>query len=227
MLGSSDSSAKVGSVRFPKLLAGDLRPSPFSLGRSGKTPRVYLLPTSLTRIAPLTGTAFFLRRGELLTVVDVCGEQPATLVAFDADSADWLSSGRTIENARTIAITRGHTLASNTAKPMLTVVVDTVGTHDFLMTPCADCLTSLTAALEPFGIPSYAIPTSFNIFANLQIGAGGSVTIARPRSSEGDRLVLRAETDLVVALTACATLAASSYYGCKPIDFAITKPSQR
>ena len=50
---------------------------------------------------------------------------------------EWLSSGRTIDYANTIYLTTGHTLYSNRSRPMWTIVEDTVGRHDFLLTPCS------------------------------------------------------------------------------------------
>ena len=53
------------------------------------------------------------------------------------DTREWLSSGRTIDYANTIYLTTGHTLYSNRSRPMWTIVDDTVGRHDFLLTPCS------------------------------------------------------------------------------------------
>ena len=51
--------------------------------------------------------------------------------------SEWLSSGRTIDYANTIYLTTGNILYSNRSRPMWTIVEDTVGRHDFLLTPCS------------------------------------------------------------------------------------------
>ena len=49
---------------------------------------------TMSRLEPQTGTAFELRAGQLLRVIDLEGEQVADLMAFNfSDKAEWLSSG--------------------------------------------------------------------------------------------------------------------------------------
>ena len=82
--------------------------------------------------------ALLIARGELLRITDPRGEQVSDLISFArADTGEWLSSGRTIDYANTIYVTTGHTLYSNRSRPMWTIVEDTVGRHDFLLTPCS------------------------------------------------------------------------------------------
>jgi len=188
------------------------------------------------RIDPQSGTAFELRRGETLRVVDPLGEQVADLVAFDlADRDEWLSSGRSIDYNDTIRFTAGHTLYSNRSAPMLTIVADTVGVHDFLYTPCCretftliyrhtgdhpSCFDNLRKNLAPFGIAGDRIPTTFNIFMNVEVAEDGKVKVLPPRSRAGDSIELRAEKDLLVGLTACSA-ELSNNFRFKPIDYEI------
>jgi uncharacterized protein len=190
------------------------------------------------RIAPQTGTAFELRRGQMLRVIDPLGEQVADLIAFaHEDRAEWLSSGRTLDYNNTIYLTAGHALYSNRSRVMLTIVADTVGRHDFLYTPCSpetfsiiykteghhpSCFENLAGALRRFDIAPDSIPTTFNIFMNVDILPGGELTIGPPRSRAGDHIDFRAEMDLIVGLTACSA-EMSNNYRFKPIEFEITE----
>ena len=89
-------------------------------------------------IAERSGTAFRLAAGERLVVIDPRGEQVADLLAFNADDLDEvISSGRTLDYAETICLTTGHRLYSNRSNVLLTIEEDTVGRHDFLLTPCS------------------------------------------------------------------------------------------
>jgi len=194
------------------------------------------------RIPPQSGRAFRLPAGETLVVVDVEGEQVADLVAFRADDiTEYLSSGRTIDYASTVRLTTGHVLYSNRSRPMLTIVRDDVGVHDFLLTPCSQqtfeiiygveephpsCLGNLASALRAFGIAEAAIPVSFNIFMNVAIAPDGGISVLPPRSRAGERIELRAETDLIVGLTACSA-EMSNNYAFKPIDYAIVASSRQ
>jgi uncharacterized protein len=188
----------------------------------------------MKKLEPQTGTAFEMRKGQLLRVIDIEGEQVADLVAFaHDDKAEWLSSGRTIDYANKIYLTTDDILYSNRSRPMFTIVADEVGRHDFLLTPCSDetfqiiyknkvnhpsCFANLSKHLAPFGISADSIPTTFNIFMNVEIDPAGRLSILPPRSKAGDSLTLRAEMNLIVGLTACSA-EMSNNYSFKPIGF--------
>jgi len=192
------------------------------------------------RLEPQTGTAFELSRGELLRVTDLEGEQVADLIAFArADQREWLSSGRTIDYANTIYLTTGHILYSNRSRPMFTILQDDVGRHDFLLTPCSpetfkiiyqeegphpSCFENLHTNLGRFGIAQDSIPTTLNLFMNVVVGPDGTLEILPPRSRAGDSITLRAETDLIVGLTACSA-ELSNNYKFKPIGYEISPGS--
>jgi len=188
------------------------------------------------RLSPQTGTAFELAAGDVLRVIDPEGEQVADLVAFTRESAPaWLSSGRTFDYNDTLYLTTGHVLYSHRSRALLTITADTVGRHDFLYTPCSpetftllydhkghhpSCLENLVTNLAPYGIQLDGIPTTFNIFMNVEVGANGSLRILPPRSRPGDYIEFRAETDLLVGLTACSA-EKSNNRRLKPIDYEI------
>jgi uncharacterized protein YcgI (DUF1989 family) len=165
------------------------------------------------------------------------GEQVSDVVAFAAaDKSEWLSSGRTLDYNNTIYLTSGHVLYSNRSNPMLTILEDRVGRHDFLLTPCSpetfeilyeghegyhpSCFENLAKNLDRFGIAPDDIPTSFNVFMNVGILPSGELEIGPPLSGPGDFVDLRAEMDLVVGVTACSA-EKSNNHCLKPIDLEI------
>jgi len=190
----------------------------------------------MNKLEPQTGTAFELRAGQQLRVIDLEGEQVADFIAFNrSDKSEWLSSGRTIDYANRIYLTKGDILYSNRSRPMLTIVEDDVGRHDFLLTPCSpetfqiiyknnaphpSCFSNLATNLAPFDIAPDSIPTTFNIFMNVEIDEKGELKILPPRSKAGDSILLRAEMDLIVGLTACSA-EMSNNYRFKPIGYEI------
>src|SRR6188508_830791 len=157
------------------------------------------------KLNPQTGTAFKVERGQLLKVIDLEGEQVADLVAFNtADPEEWLSSGRSIDYANSIYLTKGNILYSNRSRAMWTIMADDVGRHDFLLTPCSpetfqiiynnkephpSCFQNLAENLKTFGIHPDMIPTTFNIFMNVEIGSDGKLSILPPRSRPGDAVM--------------------------------------
>ena len=192
----------------------------------------------MNRLAPQTGTGFLLREGEVLVVVDPTGGQVSDLFAFAADDhGESFSSGRTIDYASSIYPVLGSTHYSNRSRPLATVVEDTCGRHDMLLTPCSQqtfdllypglggaahpsCFDNLCRGLAPYGVVPDQVSTTLNIFMNVWTDHSGELHIDPPTSVAGDRFAVRAEMDLHVGLTACS--AEKSNGGvCKPIDWEV------
>ena len=195
------------------------------------------------RIAPRSGAAFRLAKGDYLDVIDPDGGQVSDLLAFNAaDVREVISNGRTFDYEETIRLSTGNRLWSNRSNPMLTIVEDTVGSHDFLLTPCSEdtfkhfypdkpvhrgCFGNLAEALAPFGVEKDAIPCAFNVFMNVPVDpATGKLEVLPPTSKAGDRLRLQAEMDLVIGLTACSAYA-SNGGTFKPIDYRVLPGADR
>lgn len=188
-------------------------------------------------IAPRSGVAIELVRGQRLRVIDPCGEQVADLLAYNRhDVGEVLSSGRSLDYASCIYLTTGHSLYSNRSNVLLEIVEDTVGRHDFLLTPCSaemfrilygdsdphrGCFGNLAAALAPYGVVADAIPTAFNVFMNVPVDAAtGRLRVDPPLSRPGDSIVFEACMDLVIGLTACSA-GQSNNFSYKPIHYEV------
>lgn len=187
-------------------------------------------------IPPRSGVAFPLLEGQLLTVIDPQGSQVADLLAYNArDRREVISNGRTFDYEETIALTTGHRLWSNRSNPMLTIEEDTVGRHDFLLTPCSEatfrhfypdqpahrgCFGNLAEALAPYGVEPDDIPTAFNVFMNVPVETDGRLRVDPPVTRAGDRLVLRAMMDCIIGLTACSAYS-SNGGSFKPIHYRV------
>ncbi len=192
---------------------------------------------TVTIIPPRSGAAFRLKKGQRLRVIDPQGEQVSDMLAFNAhDTAEVISSGRTLDYASKLFLSLGDPLYSNRSNVMLKIVEDTVGRHDFLLTPCSKdtfriiygdedphhgCFGNLSNALAPYGIDPDQIPVAFNIFMNVQVnGDTGELRVDPPMSKAGDHILFEAEMDLIVALTACSALQ-SNNYAFKPIHYCV------
>ena len=188
-------------------------------------------------INPRSGTAFTLKKGQRLKIVDIQGEQVSDLLCFNAnDIKESLSSGRTIDYAETIFLTKGHPFYSNRSRVMFHMVEDTVGRHDFLLTPCSadtfriiygdanphrGCFGNLCEALKEYGIEPDAIPVCFNIFMNVKVdGDKGTITVLPPKSKANDYIIIEAEMDLIIGMTACSA-EMSNNYSFKPIGYEV------
>ena len=191
---------------------------------------------TVAEIPPRSGAAFRLNEGQTLRVIDPKGTQVSDLLAYSAaDVREVISNGRTFDYEETIALTTGNRLWSNRSRPMLSIVEDSVGRHDFLLTPCSEatfrhfypdhpvhrgCFGNLAEALAPYGVEPDMIPCAFNLFMNVPVSADGRLRVDPPTSRPGDHVRLRAEMDLVIGLTACSAYA-SNGGSFKPIHYEI------
>lgn len=120
-----------------------------------------------------------------------------------------------------IYLSEGDILYSNRSTPLVKIIADKVGRHDFLLTPCSKdtfsiiygdknphhgCEGNLQEAFAEQGLKLEGLPTTFNIFMNVELDNNGHMTVAPPRSKAGEYIILEAMEDLIVGLTACSAL---------------------
>lgn len=181
---------------------------------------------------PQTGVAFTVQKSQIIRVIDVEGGQVSDLVCFALqDIEEYLSSGRTIDYNEKLFQSTGDILYSNRSNPMLAIIEDPVGKHDFLFAPCSqemfrltynetephpNCLDNLASALGQYGVKAFQIPTAFNIFMNVEVSSSSEIAVKPPLSKAGDFINLRAEMDLIVGVTACAAGKCNNYR-CTPV----------
>lgn len=191
-------------------------------------------------INPRCGAAFELKKGQILTVIDPEGEQVSDLLAYNLhDIKEVISSGRTLDYASRILLTRGDPLYSNRSRVMLEICHDDVARHDFLLTPCSrdtfkiiygdlnphhGCFGNLAQALAPWGVQEDDIPIAFNCFMHVTVdGVTGDIAVKPPLSRAGDTVQFLAKMDLIIGLTACSALQ-SNNGSFKPIHYEISSP---
>lgn len=188
------------------------------------------------KIEKQSGTAFTLKKGQKLKVIDPLGEQVSDMVLFNSeDKREKISSGKTLDFEESILISKNNYLWSNRSRKMMKILEDTNGRNDFLLAPCSpetfkimynqadyhpSCFENLYTNLAAYDIAPDDIPTAFNIFMNVQFQPDGKLSVDPPLSKAGDYILFQAEMDLIVALTACS--AEDSNNGSfKPINYEI------
>lgn len=187
-------------------------------------------------IAAGSGAGLWLKRGQQLRITDPNGGQSGDLVAFSQDGSERLSNGRTFDYGGKIYVSTGDVLWSDRSNPMLTIVSDQVGRHDFLYSPCspemyriqygtteyhANCTDNLSSALREFGIAPAPLPTPLNFFMHVDVAADGRLVFSPPKSQAGDSIVLRAEMDLAIALSSCPASTCNGGAPARPLAFEI------
>ncbi len=165
-------------------------------------------------------TSLILHHREILRIIDLEGKQVVDLVALSRkDKGEKLSCVYSNLLNGTWKLTKGHTLYTNWAHPMLTIVEDKVGCHysgggfcseemnflRFNIRNTRNCAENLTLAFKPYAIQreDFNFDCCFNIFMNLTFQTDGSMRLQEPLSRAGDYIDLRSEMDCIIALSNC------------------------
>jgi len=167
------------------------------------------------------GRAVRVEEGRRFRVIDVEGGQVADTWAFVADDrGEHHSAQHTRAHVNRLFPRLGEQFVTNRRRPILTLEEDnTAGIHDMLIAACdparyeglgvegwhASCEENLHHALEALGvepIPRFA-PQPINLFMNTPARADGTIEWLPAETKAGEHVVLRAELDIVVAVSAC------------------------
>lgn len=165
--------------------------------------------------APWSGV---LTAGERLVLTDLEGRQAIDFLCFNAeDPAERYHAPNTIKIPGQVYLGLGSVLYSTAARPMMTVVADDCGGHDTLFGCCGaavdqvrygvrktkGCYENFVAELARHGLGPEHIHANVNWFMSVPIGPDGGATIVEGRSRPGDKVVLRAEMDVLAVLSNC------------------------
>jgi uncharacterized protein YcgI (DUF1989 family) len=161
-----------------------------------------------------------MKKGQILRIIDVEGEQVADFISVrEGDPNEYLDCVYTNYVLGRWKWHKGDVIYTNEMRPLWTIVDDTVELHYTGGGYCSralrtkykidnndGCRETLQAALKANGIePSLLRECScFNIFMNVQYRPDGTWTIDRPKSKAGDHIDLRAEMDLLWAVSICS-----------------------
>lgn len=174
---------------------------------------------------------------ELLRIIDIHGGQTGDLVAMSPEGKHRLSSGRAFDYGGKVYISTGNALWSDRSERMLTICADDVGKHDLLYAPCsmemyrlqygateyrANCYDNLCSAFRDLGIEHEPLPSSLNFLMNADMSPDGRLALLAPRTRVGAAITLRAEMDLLVALTSCPAANCNADGQIKPLGFEVT-----
>jgi uncharacterized protein YcgI (DUF1989 family) len=181
------------------------------------------------------GKATHLRRGQSIRIVNTHGAQVVDTWAF---TAGMLTEFRSMEHTRaTLTHLRpkvGDGLYTNRRRKILTMTEDTSrGDHDTLMAACDseryillgvkeyhdNCTDNLKAALRQLGLEPPEVPSPLNLWMNIPFAADGTQSWGEPLSKPGDYVILRAELDCIVAMSACPQdILPINGKACKPVE---------
>jgi urea carboxylase-associated protein 1 len=166
-----------------------------------------------------------IRKGQILRIVDLCGNQAVDTLFYNArDYSDRYSAQDTIRAQRNLYLTTGTRLMSTAGTVLLTIVADTCGRHDTLGGACANesnmvrydiakrhmhaCRSSFLKGITDWGhgMSKRDITANVNFFMNVPVTPEGKLTFEDGISEPGKYVELRAETDVVALISNCPQL---------------------
>ena len=165
------------------------------------------------------GRGALVRAGTRFRAVDVEGKQCGDLFAFcAADVSEFASAEHTRVSTGRLFPRVGEQFVTNRRRAILTLLADTSpGNHDMLVAACdptryqllgvsgwhASCQDNLQKVMSGFGQPDVEVPQPINLFTIIPIREDGSLDWQPALTKPGDSVILRAEIDCYVVLSAC------------------------
>jgi uncharacterized protein len=167
------------------------------------------------------GRAVVVSKGQRVRITDVEGCQIGDLFLIARDDPMEIFSAALTRLVNFTPFPRvGESFISSKRRAMVTLIADhSPGRHDMTFAPCdpdfykilgagdnhPSCRSNFENAMRAIGrtIPIY--PDPVNVFQNTPIDASGNYILGETLTKPDDYIDLRAEMDLVIALTACST----------------------
>ncbi len=156
-------------------------------------------------------TTMALAKGQVLRVMT--GERVSTVslaVWSAADTSERMNLPDTIKVQWTTELRKGRVIFSDMGRVLLSIIEDSSGAHDALTGGSTTATTTgrntrdnMVLAAAKLGLDRRDLPSLFNLFAPVRVNAGGQFEWRGAMLPPGDWVDLRAEMDLILALSNC------------------------
>ena len=169
-------------------------------------------------VAPGEPWSDIIRKGEILRIIDIEGQQAVDFICFNAN--DFNETYDTTVTVRLVSrpfLRKDDVLYSNLANPMFTMIEDTIGNHDTICGCCSaeinflrykvkntpSCRANFLRELSRHGLDSRSLVPNINFFMNIPFTANGEFQFKPPLSRPGDHVDLAAEMDCLAVISYC------------------------
>ncbi len=162
------------------------------------------------------GMSIDVSAGQRITIIDVEGGQVVDFFAeCKANPQAFLSTGVTIDCNESLRLSVGDNIYSNLYQPMFEIIYDEVQEHDLLHPCCrpemydffyhngaghSNCLDNINRCLNQ----KRPIIHPINLFMHTKVHADGSISVERPLSKAGNKIILKAKMDVRLGVAACS-----------------------
>ncbi len=171
-------------------------------------------------VPPCAPWSTLVEQGEILTIVDVGGNQSADCLLYNAnDTEERYSVPDTIAWSGNIYVRTGTVLRSNEGNPLATVVANETDRQDTIGGACGKesntlryghhtmsehgCRENFLAEAAKYRMGARDIVSNLNWFMNVPVEADGTLGIVDGISGPGKRVAFRAEMDILVLVSNC------------------------
>ena len=176
-----------------------------------------LLDVTIAATQPWSG---IVRRGQVLRIVDVEGQQAVDTLFYKADDySERYSAQDTLLAQRSAYIVKDTALISNAGNVMARVIADSCGAHDTSAGACSceantvrfgphtrymhACRENFLVEVAKYGMDKRDIVANINFFMNVPVETDGKLAIVDGVSKPGDYVELVAEMDLLCVISNC------------------------
>lgn len=171
-------------------------------------------------IEPMSALSIKVKKNSLIEIIDIEGQQVVDFFALNTNNQnEFLSAGVTIDCNESLKVHSGSIIYTNLYNKMFTIIEDDVCEHD-LLHPCCrpemfdffynngaghlNCLDNINNAFSELSFNKRTEITPFNIFMYTKIMPDGKISVETPLSKPGDKIVLKAEIDVVLGIASCS-----------------------
>ena len=190
------------------------------------------------------GRAFVVRRGQVFRIFPMEDGQVGDCVFYNAaDHREWYHVGQSWAINGILGTGTSKSFRHFYSKPprenvMMTVLEDTYANHwgnmggrcstrlyqlrDRIASGHRSCQENLAEALAPYGLSGDEVMDVFNVFMNVDLHEDGRFTIRPSTVKKDDYIELRAEMDILAAVSACPADTSPTNGGqCRPLGIRI------
>lgn len=171
-------------------------------------------------VAPRGPWSAIVKAGQVLTIIDLDGNQAIDFLAYDAgDHTLSYSSQATLQEQNSVFLTTGSVLRDNESNALMTIIADDCGRHDTLGGACSKesntlrygfhtfsqhaCVENFLAEGTLHGLGKRDLVSNINWFMNVPVDPDGALGIVDGISAPGLAVALRAEKDTLVLVSNC------------------------
>ena len=184
------------------------------------------------------------KKEQCLRIIDLGGNQAVDFLVYNAnDYSERYSAPDTIRTQNNLFLTTGSQLISNDGEALMTIIGDTVGSHDTSGGACScesnsvrfgldkkyqhACVENFLTALSWYGLGKRDMVSNINFFMNVPVSPDGTLEIVDGISDPGSIVDLRAEKDALVVISNCPQMNnPCNGYNPTPIRLIIWNPSE-